>query len=74
MKRCLFALLIIAFASAAAAQAPPATPTLKSILLSQLKATHDQQDWFEAERQLGGHNEGPVPQNPKYRLVTNGED
>jgi DUF2934 family protein len=34
----------------------------------------DQEDWFEAERQLGGRKEGPVPANPKYRLVTNDEE
>ena len=31
---------------------------------------NDQQDWFEAERQLGGGKEGSIAANPKYRLVT----
>lgn len=31
---------------------------------------NDQQDWFEAERQLGGPKEGIVADSPKYRLVT----
>jgi DUF2934 family protein len=35
---------------------------------------NDQEDWFEAERQLGGRKEGPVPANPKYRLVTSAEE
>ena len=35
---------------------------------------NDQQDWFEAERQLGGGKEGSVPANPKYRLVTIAEE
>ena len=34
----------------------------------------DQEDWFEAERQLGGHKEGLLPANPKYRLVTDAEE
>jgi uncharacterized damage-inducible protein DinB len=47
MKNFLSALLVTAVAAAAAAQAPPKSdPTLRSILLSQLKQTHDQQDWF----------------------------
>ena len=47
MKNFLPALLLAAVASAAAAQTPPKSdPTLRSILLSQLKQTHDQQDWF----------------------------
>jgi uncharacterized damage-inducible protein DinB len=47
MKIFLPALLLMAVAAAAAAQNPPKPdPTLKSILLSQLKQTHDQQDWF----------------------------
>ena len=47
MKKFLSGLLLIAVTAAAAAQAPPKSdPTLKSILLSQLKQTHDQQDWF----------------------------
>lgn len=35
---------------------------------------NDQEDWFEAERQLGASKEGPIPANPKYRLVTIPED
>ena len=35
---------------------------------------NDQEDWFEAERQLGGGQGGPVPANPKYRLVTSEEE
>ena len=49
MNRFVSAFLLVALvtAAAAAAQTPPqAAPTLKSILLSQLKTTHDQQDWF----------------------------
>ena len=43
----LSALLLTFVAAVAAAQSTPApAPTLKSILLSQLKTTHDQQDWF----------------------------
>lgn len=33
-------------ASLAIAQTPPAAPTLKSVLLEQLKTTHNQEDWF----------------------------
>ena len=47
-KSVLSALLLASIAAAAAAQqaaAKPA-PTLKSILLSQLKSTHSEQDWF----------------------------
>jgi uncharacterized damage-inducible protein DinB len=55
MKLYLLALMLMAFAAAAAAQTPPATPTLKSILLSQLKTTHDQQDWFvPADKAVAG--------------------
>jgi uncharacterized damage-inducible protein DinB len=43
MKTYLAALVLAGFAAAAAAQNPP---TLKSVLLSQLKQTHNQQDWF----------------------------
>jgi uncharacterized damage-inducible protein DinB len=40
-------LLLSSFAAVAAAQsAPKPDPTLKSILLSQLKTTHNEQDWF----------------------------
>jgi hypothetical protein len=40
-------LLLTFVAAVAAAQSTPApAPTLKSVLLSQLKTTHDQQDWF----------------------------
>ena len=48
MKLHLLSLLLVAVAAAAAAQTPPppSTPTLKSILLSQLKTTHAQQEWF----------------------------
>ena len=49
-KFSLSALLLTAIAfiaPIAAAQSTPApAPTLKSILLSQLKTTHNQQDWF----------------------------
>jgi DUF2934 family protein len=34
----------------------------------------DQEDWFEAERQLGGGKEGLLPANPNYRLVTDAEE
>lgn len=33
---------------------------------------NDQEDWFEAERQLG-RKEGSVPPNPNYRLVMGGD-
>ncbi len=33
-------------ASAAMAQSEPATPTLKSVLLEQLKGTYNQEEWF----------------------------
>jgi hypothetical protein len=47
MKIFLPALLLMVVAAAATAQNPPKSdPTLKSILLSQLKQTHDKQDWF----------------------------
>jgi len=49
MNRFVSAFLLVSVTAAAAAAAqtpPPAPPTLKSILLSQLKTTHDQQDWF----------------------------
>ena len=42
MKTMLMSLL---FAASALAQTPPA-PTLKSVLLAQLKTTHNEQDWF----------------------------
>jgi DUF2934 family protein len=31
---------------------------------------NDQQDWFEAERQLGATNHHSLPSSPQYRLVT----
>lgn len=47
MKLYILALMLVAVAAGAAAQTPPpAPPTIKSILLSQLETTHDQQDWF----------------------------
>ncbi len=33
-------------ASVTMAQSSPAAPTLKSVLLEQLKTTHNQEDWF----------------------------
>jgi uncharacterized damage-inducible protein DinB len=55
MKLYLFALLAMGFAMAAAAQTAGGAPTLKSILLSQLKQTHDQQDWFvPADKAVAG--------------------
>ena len=48
MRKLILPVLVLAsIASFAAAQSAPApAPTLKSILLSQLKTTHNQQDWF----------------------------
>jgi uncharacterized damage-inducible protein DinB len=47
MNACLLSLLLLAPVSIHAQTKPPAPPpTLKSILLSQLKSTHDAQDWF----------------------------
>jgi uncharacterized damage-inducible protein DinB len=47
MKVHLFAIGLLVSASALAAQkAPSPPPTLKSVLLDQLKSTHNQQDWF----------------------------
>ncbi len=43
LKRMLFMLLI---APAAVAQAPKASPTLKSVLLVQLRSTHNREEWF----------------------------
>ena len=55
MKIYLLALLAMAFATAAAAQTSGGGPSLKSILLSQLKQTHDQQDWFvPADKAVAG--------------------
>src|SRR4029453_12155086 len=45
MNAILMSLLLV---TPALAQAPLAAPTLKSVLLAQLKTTHDQQDWFVA--------------------------
>ncbi len=45
MKRILLA-LAVAFALQAGAQTPKAAPTLKSILLDQLRSTHSKSDWF----------------------------
>src|SRR6476646_8775722 len=42
-------LSLVCFLSAATfalAQNPPAAPTLKSVLLAQLKGTHNQEEWF----------------------------
>jgi len=44
IQLCLTTLLLAA--SMAAAQSGPASPTLKSVLLEQLKTTHNQEDWF----------------------------
>ena len=56
MKLRLTALLLMAVTAAANAQnTPKSDPTLKSILLSQLKQTHDQQDWFvPADKAVAG--------------------
>jgi uncharacterized damage-inducible protein DinB len=40
------ALLVLLFASPAFAQAPKPAPTLRSILLKQLRNTHNMEDWF----------------------------
>ena len=45
MKRILYLILIVN-ASLAMAQKPNESPTLKSILLDQLKTTHDKKEWF----------------------------
>ena len=46
MNACLLALALLA-TGGAPAQAPAApAPTLKTVLLAQLRSTHDQQDWF----------------------------
>jgi Ni/Co efflux regulator RcnB len=46
-RRTVSVLLLASVTAATSAQQEPApTPTLKSILLSQLKTTHNQQDWF----------------------------
>jgi hypothetical protein len=45
MKKILPALFLLGFGTPALQAAEP-TPTLKSILLEQLKSTHDVQDWF----------------------------
>jgi hypothetical protein len=39
-------LSLLLTASGAMAQSEPASPTLKSVLLEQLKTTHNQEDWF----------------------------
>ena len=39
-------LVLLLTASVGAAQTTSATPTLKSVLLEQLKTTHNQEDWF----------------------------
>ena len=43
--RC-FALVLFAAVSAGAAAQPKPAPTLKSLLLEQLKMSHSQQDWY----------------------------
>jgi uncharacterized damage-inducible protein DinB len=45
MKR-VFVLLVLSLSFHAYAQEAKPTPTLKSILLEQLKTTHNQKDWF----------------------------
>jgi uncharacterized damage-inducible protein DinB len=44
MNACLLALLLLT--AAPAPEPPKPAPTLKSVLLAQLKSTHDEQDWF----------------------------
>lgn len=44
--RCLTSALFIFAGSQTYPQSEPAAPTLKSILLDQLRGTHDQQEWF----------------------------
>ena len=39
---------------AAAQQAPQSTPTLKSILLQELRETHNQKNWFVSEKEAAG--------------------
>ncbi len=46
MKACLLAISLAAAPVYAQTKAPAPPPTLKSILLSQLKSTHADQDWF----------------------------
>jgi uncharacterized damage-inducible protein DinB len=50
MKRIVAVVLFLGFALAAPARAA-APPTLKSVLLEQLKYTHDVQDWFVPAKQ-----------------------
>jgi hypothetical protein len=45
MKR-IFCIIIMLNASFVVAQIPAESPTLKSILLNQLKTTHDKKEWF----------------------------
>ena len=45
MPRSVIVLLLL-FSGHARGQAPSSPPTLKSILLAQLKTTHNEQDWF----------------------------
>jgi uncharacterized damage-inducible protein DinB len=46
MNVCLLSLVLLAAPIHAQTKPPAPPPTLKSILLSQLKSTHDEQDWF----------------------------
>ena len=46
MNACLLSLVLLASPVHAQVKPPAPPPTLKSILLSQLKSTHDAQDWF----------------------------
>jgi len=46
MKRILFLLLLAAPFQIFGQQQPPKNATLKSILLEQLRTTHDKEDWF----------------------------
>ena len=41
-----YACLFLLAASPVIAQTPPAAPTLKSVLLEQLRTTHDKEEWF----------------------------
>lgn len=46
--------LLIAMSICAAAQQPPKPATLRSILLQELRETHNQKNWFVSEKEAAG--------------------
>lgn len=50
MRKCIIAVLL-GMTLSAAAQQPKTTPTLKSILLQELRESHNQKNWFVSEKE-----------------------